>query len=204
MVAGAALARLGTKAHGTWSEPSLPKTRRPLSWLRLTPVASCARMPPGNCAEATAKRRCRSRACSSAKPVTLRGIGEGLALRRAGDEARDRRGVAADVEDAAAAELVFEEAAFGMEPAVKTERRLDDADLADGAAADQLDELRGLRMAAVHERFHEEDAVLARGLGHDGIASAWFRVSGFSQRMCFFARAALMHHSACSGCGVLM
>jgi hypothetical protein len=95
------------------------------------------------------------------------GIREGQALRGAGDEPRDGGGVTADVEDATATELVFEEPAPGIVPGMETEGGVNHADLADDAGADELDQPRGLRVAAVHEGFHEEDAVLARGLGHD-------------------------------------
>jgi len=44
--------------------------------------------------------------------------------------------------------------------------RLDHAHLADRAVANQLDQLVRLRVAAVHERFHQEHAGRAHGLDH--------------------------------------
>ncbi len=89
-----------------------------------------------------------------------------LALDRARDQPRHRRAVAADVEDRAAAEVVAEEAALGQVGAgVPAEDRLQQPQLAEPAGAHQLHDRRGLRVAAVHEGLHEEDAVLPRGLG---------------------------------------
>ena len=95
-------------------------------------------------------------------PRHPRGIEKRPALRRTRDQPRDRHRVAAHVENAAAAQGVGEEPAFRVEIGLETERRLDDADLADRAVPDEFHQPRGLRMAAIHERLHQENA-RARG-----------------------------------------
>ena len=87
---------------------------------------------------------------------------------RASDEAREGDRVAPDIEDAAAGGRVAEEAAGGVKAGLKAEGGLDHAHVTDGAGAEKFDKLGGLRMAPVHESFHEEDAVFAGGFdpGH--------------------------------------
>ena len=88
-------------------------------------------------------------------------IEERLARRGAGDEARHRDRVAADIEDAAAGEVVGEEPVLGHEARhLEAEARLDHPHLADRAGRDQLAELRRLRMQAIHERLAGEGAGL--------------------------------------------
>src|SRR5207248_4777310 len=83
--------------------------------------------------------------------VDLLRLGEGLARRHAGDQPGHGGAVAADVEDAAPAERVAQDAALraGRRRDLEAEARLDHPHVADGPFADQLDQLRRLRMAAV-------------------------------------------------------
>ena len=83
------------------------------------------------------------------------------------DQPRHGDRIAADVHDAAAAEGVAEEAARRVEVGVKAEAGLDVANLADGPFPHQLHKAKRLRMASVHERFHEECLALL-GLIDDG------------------------------------
>ena len=94
------------------------------------------------------------------------GIGEGPARGGARDEPRDGGRVAADVEDAAAAERVLPEAGFGREARVEGEGGLHDGHIADDLVAEKLHQARRLGMAAVHEGLHEEDPILGRGVQH--------------------------------------
>ncbi len=147
---GATLPRHEERGWADGGSPSLPKTRTPLSWFSATPVANWARMPAGKLRGGDGVEVDFGFGMEAGVTGEPERIGEGPPLRGAGDEAGDRGGIATDVEDAAAAELVLEKAALGVEAGLETEAGLDDADLADGAGADELDELGRLRVAAVH------------------------------------------------------
>ena len=73
-------------------------------------------------------------------------------------------GVTAHVHDAPAGSRIGEADVLVAGAHVVAEVGLDQAQLADGAVADEADQAGGLRMAAVHEGFHEKDPVAARGL----------------------------------------
>ena len=123
--------------------------------------------PPGECQRRGSVLVDAGRA-EHAGTLDLDGLGEGLAVRRAGQEPRHRHRVATDVENAAAGEVVVGESLLGCHVGGEGKGRLDETNVADGLVAHQLDELLGLRMAAVHEGFHQEDAGALRGLddGH--------------------------------------
>src|ERR1039458_10126605 len=78
---------------------------------------------------------------------------------------------------------------FGIEVPVKTEGRMAAPNLADDFLAEEFDELRGLRMAAVHEGFHEKNVVISSRLDDR-------QRFGVIQRQGFFAEDVL---AGCSG-----
>ena len=86
-------------------------------------------------------------------------FGKVAAEGRAGDQARHRYRVTAHVQNAAAAQRLREQAAFRVEAGIESKAALHGPHLAHGAVADQVDQLLRLRVAAVHERLHEEDVV---------------------------------------------
>ena len=95
------------------------------------------------------------------------GVQEVLPGRGARDQARERDGIAAHVQNATAAERVVHQAALGVRAGLEAEGRLDGADAPDRPLAHQLRHPPRGRMAAVHERLHQEHVVLARRV-HDG------------------------------------
>ena len=80
----------------------------------------------------------------------------------AGDQPGDGRRVAADVEDRSATERAVVEAQLRIDRPVETEHRRDEPELADGPLTHELRQLRRLRVAAIHERLHQENLVPAR------------------------------------------
>ena len=98
--------------------------------------------------------------------LDLDGVEEGFARRRPGDEAAHRGGIAADVENAATAEFLVVGPRLGIEGRVIAKRRAHQQHLADGTRPNQLDHCGDLRVAAVHERLHQEDVVRPRRLDH--------------------------------------
>ena len=123
-------------------------------------------MPLGNCSSAAAHSST-PLAPRCAAPATFTGLEERQPLDGAGDQPRHRHRVAADVEDAAAGEVVGVEPVLGVEARHReAEARLDRAHLADRALADQLEQPRGLRVQAVHEGLAEEGPGLARRVDH--------------------------------------
>ena len=94
-------------------------------------------------------------------------LGERFSRSGPGDEARHRNRIAADVQNAAAGEIV------GIEPVLrhearhrKAKARLDHADFADDARFDQFHQFQRLRVQPVHEGFAEKRAGLARRMDH--------------------------------------
>jgi hypothetical protein len=88
---------------------------------------------------------------------------ERLAFSRTRDQPRHRDRITADIENAAAGRLVGKQPVLGPEGAhVEAEAGADDAHRADRARLDQFDDLRGLRMNAVHEGLAGKDAGLLR------------------------------------------
>jgi hypothetical protein len=79
-----------------------------------------------------------------------------------------RDGIAADVEDAAAAERLLKEPPLGVEACVEAEGRPHSPYLADGAALDEFHQPPDLRVAAVHERLHQKDVGLPGGVDDSG------------------------------------
>ncbi len=104
-------------------------------------------------------------------------VQEGAVRGGAGDQAGDGDGVAADIEDAAAAEGTIVGAGGGVVGLGVAEGRADQAGLADGAGAEQADEGGGHRVHAVHEGFHQEDVVTARGVD-DGFGLGGVQANG--------------------------
>lgn len=89
--------------------------------------------------------------------------------RGTGDQACHRDGIAADIEDAAAGEIVGEQAMACLDRAhVETEARLDQPDFTDRTRLHQFYQLRCLRMQAVHIGLAGEDPGLV-GLVIDGL-----------------------------------
>src|SRR4051812_3640171 len=86
-------------------------------------------------------------------------VGEIFPGGSARDQARHGNRITADIKNSSAGKVVVVHAAARVEAGVIAEGRLDDADIADGALADDVDEPLRLRMAAIHEGFHEKDAV---------------------------------------------
>lgn len=111
-------------------------------------------------------------------------LAEGLSDGRTGNQPDHRGGIAADIENTAAGEIV------GIEPVLRhearhgeTEARLDHPDLADDAGPDQLHQLLGLQVQPVHEGFAEECAGLARGMHHGVGLEGGQRQRLFAQHM---------------------
>ncbi len=113
-----------------------------------------------------------------AATIDLGWFGEGFTHGNAGDETGHGNGVTADVENAAAAEFVAEQALVGIELAMKAKRRLDDADFADGFCPEEFDEFTCLRVTPVHERFEEEHVAAAGGVD-DGEGLGVIKGEGF-------------------------
>ena len=89
-----------------------------------------------------------------------------LAGGRARDQPRRRGSVAANVQDGAAAERIAEGARIGVEASLVAEHGADHAHVADRAFAHQLGQPPRLRVAAIHERLHQEHVVGRRGVNH--------------------------------------
>ena len=140
-----------------------------------------------------------------AVPGHLVRLGEGLSRGGAGDQARHRHRIAADIENAAAGKIVGEKPMLRHEARHgKAEARLDHPHLADRAGLDQLDQLGRLRMQAIHERFAERRCRPCAPRGMIASASKAVSAIGFSTSTCLPASAALIAHSAWPGCGVAM
>ena len=91
----------------------------------------------------------------------LVGIEERLAIDCAGDQARHRNRIAADVENAAAGHIIGKQPVFRIDLAhVEAEGGADDTQIADHAALDKLDQLRRLWVDAIHEGFAGKNARL--------------------------------------------
>ena len=122
-------------------DPALvPKMRSILSWVSEIVQETSAMMPPGNFSSAEAHSstpvlpRC-------ATPATFTGSAKGL-LGRSRDQPRHRDRIAADVENAAAGDIIGKKPVLGPElPMAKPKLERIVADLADGAGFDQLDDL---------------------------------------------------------------
>ena len=150
----------------TSMRPFVPRMRSTLSWSSEMLQETSATMPPGKCSSAEAHSSTPDwPRCASARHLVR--LGERLSHCRPGDQPRHRNGIAADVENAAAGEIV------GIEPVLRhearhgeAEARLDHPHFADRAGFDQLDQLRRLRMQPVHEGFAEKGAGLARRMDH--------------------------------------
>jgi len=106
---------------------------------------------------------------SSSTPVGP--IRERHGLHHTRDQPRKRDRVAADVEDAAAAERRTEQPMRGMPGRAKPEVRPCVANRSDGPIAEPRQQFAEQRMAAIHERLHQEHP-LPPGCGHhsDGAA----------------------------------
>ncbi len=138
--------------------------RSTLSRLTITAQETWATMPFSKVRMAAAQSSVPS-ALSLAVPLTLTGSAKGLPHGRAGDEAGHRDRIAADIENAATGQIGGKEAVLGLELAHgEAKARLDHAHLADGAGADQLAELGGLRVQAIHEGLAGKSAGLAVGM----------------------------------------
>ena len=91
---------------------------------------------------------------------------------RSGDDTRDQPGhgdaVAADIENAAAAEVVGILTRGGIEGLAIAEGRLNQVNPADPAGLHEFDQLCRLRMQPIHEAFHQEDIMRTRGLDDRG------------------------------------
>ena len=132
----------------------------------------------------------------------LVGIEEGLACGGAGDESRHRRRIAADIEDAAAGELVGEEDGGRLEGAAQKPKlalisRI--SPTAPSSTSSMSFLVRGwkryMKASARKTLAFFAAAIMA-------IASAQSTPSGFSQRTCLPASAALIPQWTWSGCGV--
>ena len=80
------------------------------------------------------------------------------------DEPRHGDAIAADIQNAAAAEFGAEETAQWIKWAAKAKGGPDEFDLAHDLFADQLGQPHRLRVAAVHKPFHQKHAVTAGGV----------------------------------------
>nr|WP_269841384.1 hypothetical protein [Paucibacter sp. M5-1]MCZ7884462.1 hypothetical protein [Paucibacter sp. M5-1] len=94
--------------------------------------------------------------------LQLQRLGKVLAPGHTGQQARHRHRIAAHIEDAAAGQARLPAARAGTRRRGVAEGGLDMAQLADHAALQQVQQLGGLRQAAVHEGFHQH---AARALG---------------------------------------
>ena len=130
-------------------------------------------------------------------------LGELFPFDEAGDEPGERDDVAADVEDAAAAEAAGEQPPLGIARHAEREVGAHVPDRPDDPLLQPRDELLHERMAAVHVAFHQEHALLAGGLDH-------LRRRGRVERERLFAQHRLAggdggeRHLLVKGCGVPM
>jgi len=92
-------------------------------------------------------------------------LGEVAVASGSGEQARHRNRVAADIQDAAAAQSFVQQARPGIVSGAKSEAGLDHLKAAQLARADQLDHAPRLRVAAIHEGFHEHHIGVCAGFG---------------------------------------
>ena len=85
---------------------------------------------------------------------------------RRGHQPAHRHRVAAHVQDAAAAESIGDVPLLQVEGETEAERRPHQLHVPDDSALDQLDKPLRLRVAAVHERLHQEHVAAPRRLHH--------------------------------------
>src|SRR5690606_41333394 len=111
-----------------------------------------------------------SRQCSSHDRV---GLADGPPLIPPLEPPGRRDGIAAAVENTATCQMIGIEPMFGVEARhSKAETRLDHAHLANRAVTYERDELRRLRVLAVHIAFAQKCARIVAGMD-DGIRRVW-------------------------------
>ncbi len=129
------------------------------------------REPRNNFARIFRDRRCvLVHACRSEMPdrFQFKRLTEIFSKRRTREQSRHRHRIAAHVENPAAGQLVRQQTALGIERNRESKRGLNQARFTDGLRAYELCESDRLRVAAVHERFHEKNAVAAHGIEDRG------------------------------------
>ena len=140
--------------HGLGAVPRIVEEERPLGADRLELVALGQRRAAVEERVDVAREAHRA----AEDPVRPARADVGLAVHRlglAGEQARAAHAVAAHVHQAAALDVGAQADVVRVVERV-AERGADDAQLADRAVADELDELRGLRVVPVHEGLGEQ------------------------------------------------